>query len=397
MPASPSEGPHSTPDVLFLGHGAERSGPPIFLLTFQGWLAEHAPWTFATVLGRGGALLPEFEALAEVRVVDRRWTTPRILQQGLHRLSRPTLADRLTAARDRAVAGRLARAETLYVNTIAPETLRLFGSLVRSDHRVVVHVHEMAAALRHRVDPAALAHLLARADGVVAASQAVADHLVVEHEVAPGRIAVHHELVVPVPPVPVGERAARRRALGLDPDALVVVGSGRLEWRKAPDLFVALAARLTERVEAPVQLVWVGGDTTGPDLWPLDHEVRHLGLEDVVRFVGEVVRPGDWFAVADVFAQVAREDAYPIACLEAASAGVPLVTFDTGGMVEFAARGGGVVVGYPDVEAFADEVVALVGDADRHAALGRAAAAAAADHVAELAAPALVATVASWR
>ena len=112
----------------------------------------------------------------------------------------------------------------------------------------------------------------------------------------------------------------------------------------------------------PLAFLWVGGAAEGPEWWPLDHEARHLGVDDIVRFLGESAEPAAWFRLFDVFALTSREDAFPLAALEAATAQVPLVTFDTGGMVEFAAHGGGVVVPYPDVKAFASELAELATD-----------------------------------
>ena len=328
----------SAPDLLFVGHGAERSGPPIYLANLQGWLAAHTDLRFSTLLARGGPLVDQY---ADVRVVERPWAPVRLT-------SRSPL---LQGPMDRRTLGEWHQAGAVYVNTLAPETLRL-AELV--DVPTIAHVHELEAALRYGVDASALRRLLDRADHLVAASQAVADNLVENHGVARDRIAVHHEFVTPVDPP--ADRAEARRRLGLPEHAFVVGGSGMLEWRKGPELFVRLAADVRRRTDRPIVFLWVGGTDQGP-LWaPLDHEAHHLGVADVVRFVGAQDRPGDWFGVLDAFALTSREDAFPLAALEAGSAGVPVVTFDTGGMVELE---GVVVVPYPDTEAFADALVDL--------------------------------------
>ncbi|HYF46495.1 MAG TPA: glycosyltransferase family 4 protein, partial [Acidimicrobiales bacterium] len=353
-----------SPELLFLGHGAERSGPPIFLANLQRWLARRTDVDLATVLARGGALVEDYRACGAVRVLDTPAAPARVtarlpgLQRvvdrvGLHGWDRPT---------------------AVYVNTVAPATLRLLERVDRSA-TVIVHVHEMEAALRYGVDPGGTRQLFRRADHVVAASRAVADNLVTNHDVDSARIHVHHEFVEPVEPVHGERRRDERRRLGVPEDAFVVGGSGMLEWRKAPELFVRLAADLRGRTDRGLAFVWVGGTDRGP-LWaPLDHDARHLGVEDVVRFVGAQDRPGDWFRVLDVFALTSREDAFPLAALEAASAGVPVVTFDTGGMVELVGDGScGAVVPYPDTAAFADVLAALAGDAAARRSLGAAAA-----------------------
>lgn len=382
------------PDVLFLGHGAERSGPPVFLANLQRWLGAHRDVRGATVVARGGPLLADYGRFGPVRVLDRRWTLPRIAQQGLERLGRPGLARWVRGTRDVATLRGWTEPRLAYVNTVAPDTLRLLD-LMDDDVPVVLHVHELEAALRYRLDDAHRLVLRDRPVRFLAASHAVADNLVANHGVERARIRVHHELVEPVAPLAPGERASERARQGIPPEAFVVGGSGMTEWRKAPDLFVRLAAELRARTDRPLCFLWVGGAAEGPEWAPLDHDARRLGVAEVVRFLGPQERPGDWYRLLDAFALTSREDAFPLSALEAATAGVPVVTFDTGGMVEFVDDEVGAVVAYPDVAAMATALAALAGDEPRRAAMGEAAAARArARHLTDVGAPALWADVA---
>ena len=350
------------PSVLFVGHGADRTGPPVLLAHFQRWLAAHTTLDIATVLTRGGPLMDDYRRCGLVRVLDPRWTGPRIAQQGLARAGRPGAARRLRDARDRRHLAGWERAGLVYVNTASPATLRTLA-LVPPDVPVLLHVHELEVALRYQLDDAERALVRDRPTRWLAASQAVADNLTANHGVPADRVAVHHEFVEPVAPAAGAERDRLRRAAGIDPEAFVVVGSGMTEWRKGPDLLVGVAAELRHRTDRPLAVLWVGGATAGPTWWPLDHEARHRGVADVVRFLGAQDEPGAWFRLADAFALTSREDAFPLAALEAATAEVPLVTFDTGGMVELvAAAGAGTVVPYPDLGAMADVLARWAGD-----------------------------------
>jgi glycosyltransferase involved in cell wall biosynthesis len=391
-----STGPDLTgPELLFVGHGAERSGPPVFLANLQRWLDVETDLAFATVLARGGPLVAAYLSHGPVRVLDGGWTPARLVERGLGRVGRSDAAERVRAVRDRRRLGDWSTIPAVYVNTVATSTLRVLAQVPAST-TVVVHVHEMEAALRYGIGDDDRRLLVERPQHYVAASVAVADNLVANHGVSRDRIAVHHEIIEPVDPP--GDRAAARRRLGLPEDAFVVGGSGMTEWRKAPDLFVRIAAELRARTGRPLCFVWVGGATAGPEWVPLDHEARHLGVDDVVRFVGGQHRPGDWFGVLDAFALTSREDAYPLAALEAVSASVPLVTFDTGGIVELVGDGEhGVVVPYPDTAAFADALAGLAEDDDARRALGAAGAAAVRSrHVPEVGAPPLWADLATW-
>lgn len=358
----------------------------MFLAHLERWLAGSTDLDFATVLARGGPLVDDYRSWGRVRVIEpRRAARLTVRVPPLH-----GMVDRLGLRGWRAP-------KAVYINTVAPATLRLLGRIDPSA-TVIVHVHEMEAALRYGLEDSDRRRLFERADHYVAASQAVAVNLVGNHGVDAARVSVHHEFIEPVAPLGGDDRRSARRDLGLPEDAFVVGGSGMLEWRKAPELFVRVASDLRKRSDRPLAFVWVGGTDHGP-LWaPLDHEAHHLGVEDVVRFVGAQEQPGDWFRVLDAFALTSREDAFPLAALEAASAGVPVVTFDTGGMVEFVGDGEhGVVVPYPDTGAFADALAALAGDDDGRRAVGSAAAAAVrARHVTAVGAPRLWADVETW-
>jgi glycosyltransferase involved in cell wall biosynthesis len=368
------------PEVLFVGHGAERSGPPVYLRNLQRWLAAHTDLDLATVLARGGPLVDELAG--PVRVVERPWAPSRLTQRWAP----------AQALADRAALRGWADAPVVYVNTMAPPTLRLLAH-VDPSALVVAHVHELEAALRYGLDDEARRRFRERPDRYVAASRAVADNLVANHGVAEEQIAVHHEFVEPV--APPEDRSAARRARGIPEDAFVVGGSGMLEWRKAPELFVRLAADLRSRTGRELSFVWVGGADRGP-LWaPLDHEARHLGVDDVVRFVGAQADPGSWFGLLDAFVLTSREDAFPLAALEAGSAGVPVLTFATGGMVELVDPGS--VVPYPDTEALADLLAALAADEAARSALGADVAdRVRARHLTDVAAPALWADLSGW-
>ncbi len=380
---------------MFIGHGAERSGPPIHLARFQRWLGEESDVAFATVLARGGPLLDDLSTIAPVRVLDERWTLARITQQGLARAGATRASGGVSNVRERWALRGWRHAPLVYINTVSPETVRMLP-LLPAEAAVLTHVHEMEAALRYTIDPSLWQVLFDRTTRWVAVSNAVAENLIERHGIDPSRIVVHHGIIEPVARASGEQRAEARRALGLPSDAFVVGASGMTEWRKAPDLFVRLAADVRRRTKRPVWFVWVGGASAGPEWWPLDHEARHLGVVDRVRFLGMQDDPGSWFRMFDVFAVMAREDAFPLAALEAASASVPIVSFDTGGTVELVAASGGagIIVPYPNTERFAEAILALAADPGRRSAIGeKLAAHVRSHHLVEIGAPPLLDTV----
>jgi glycosyltransferase involved in cell wall biosynthesis len=169
-----------------------------------------------------------------------------------------------------------------------------------------------------------------------------------------------------------------------------------VDWRKAPDLFLALAVELRRLVPGRrVVHVWLGGSESSP-AWDAAHEMATAaGLAGDVRFVGEQGDPLDWMRAFDLFVLPSREDAFPLVCLEAASLGVPVVCFDTGGIADFVAPPdeavAGAVVAYPDVTAMGRACADLLLDDGARRAAGRVAATrVAARHSVEVGARALL-------
>lgn len=99
----------------------------------------------------------------------------------------------------------------------------------------------------------------------------------------------------------------------------------------------------------------------------------------------------------DIFVLPAREDAYPLAALEAAAAGRPVLCFEAGGMPEFVGTDAGAVVDFPDVDAMAAVVERLRADPADRRSMGEIARTRVAErHDASVAAPKLWSDLGSW-
>ncbi len=352
------------------------------------------------VVARDGPLVVDYERWASVLVASHHAEPAEPVAAALRRAGHEELAQ---VASDRWLRHRLRRVghhDLVHVNAASPATVDLLAHLPDSERSVpvVAHIHELDIGLRHNLEPEQLDLLLDRADHLVAVSRAVAENLVRHHGVPADRIAVHHGFVdtghLPVP----GERDGLRRRLGIGPDAFVVGSVGLPDWRKAPDLLLQVAWRLRrQHPEIDLHVLWVGGAGDAPDRWQLEDEAERLGLGGRAHFVPDVVDAMPHLGAMDLFALPSRQDAFPLAALEAATAGLPIVCFDTGGAPELVGEDAGVVLPYPDLDGFAGAVAELAGDRDRRTALGTAAAARVrARHDIEVAAPRLWADLRTW-
>ncbi len=347
----------ASPAITFLGHAVDRTGPPIYLHHLLGWLDRNHEVPTRVISLRDGGLEDSFRQLTELHVVGE--PIPVQVRRG----SRP-----LTRVRNAVRSARIGSVDPdslVYINT--SWSVRALRYLPRHRGPVVAHVHELEVGLDYDLPPEDRAVLFGRPTHWIAASGAVARNLTERWGVPADEILVHHEMIDTSAPerVPDSEVTALRAELGLGPDHVLAGTAAVLNWRKAPDLFVEVAARaIREHPELPLHFAWVGLDPDSPQARDVRRDAVRAGVGDRVHLVAASDRPEAWMRAFDLFVLSAREDAYPLACLEAAAAGRPIVCFDAGGMPEFVAGGAGVVVDFPDVGAMA-RAVADIG-ADQH-------------------------------
>lgn len=118
-------------------------------------------------------------------------------------------------------------------------------------------------------------------------------------------------------------RAQVRDALGMAEDDFVCLSLGRIDRQKGVDLSVAMLSR----PEHSATKLLVGGD--GPEVDKLKAEAQRLGVNNRIEWVGRVPssQVRGLLSAADVLVfPTRRHEGLPMIFLEAASAGLPVVT-----------------------------------------------------------------------
>jgi glycosyltransferase involved in cell wall biosynthesis len=114
-------------------------------------------------------------------------------------------------------------------------------------------------------------------------------------------------------------RDATRRKLGLNDDAFLVVGVGRLVEQKRPFVFLKTAQELYRHLPT-ARFVWIGdGELSGRWKDWIDRE----GLGGVISCVGWQADTQPFLLAADLLLHVAEYEGLPLAVIEAMAAGVP--------------------------------------------------------------------------
>jgi glycosyltransferase involved in cell wall biosynthesis len=167
------------------------------------------------------------------------------------------------------------------------------------------------------------------------------------------------------------EAASRLKSvLGLPAEAVVFGTVGRLNEAKQQHLLLRALRVLLDR-GVPAALV-VAGD--GPLRAELDDLTRELALSSHVRLLGARSDVPELLAAMDVFVLPSRTEGWSLALVEASVAGLPIVASRVGGNPEIVRDGAtGLLVPPAHLDALAEAMAALAGDAGRRDAFGRAA------------------------
>jgi len=120
---------------------------------------------------------------------------------------------------------------------------------------------------------------------------------------------------------PPDDHATLRRRLGLPEDTLLAVSVGRLHRHKSHETTIEAVA-LARRQGVSVTAVLVG---EGAQRAELENFARAQGVTDAVRFAGAQRPVVPWLQVADVFVLPSVWEGQPLALLQAAACGVPVL------------------------------------------------------------------------
>lgn len=156
-----------------------------------------------------------------------------------------------------------------------------------------------------------------------------------------------------------------------DPDARKLVAAGRLTEQKGFDLLIEAFARIADRHPRWTLDIW--GE--GADRNALQAAIDARGLRERIRLPGVSARPGGWAEGASAFVLSSRYEGFANVLGEAMALGLPAIAFDCDfGPSELVRHGqDGLLVPAQDVDALADGLDRLLGDASLRARLSEAA------------------------
>jgi len=135
-----------------------------------------------------------------------------------------------------------------------------------------------------------------------------------------------------------------RKRFNIPEDAFIWMMSGQKCYRKGYDLIPQICEFLNDRKS---YLIWLGG--------PRDFAINQwVNTDRIVNLIEPGMLKGDEylsvFKTVNGFVLTSREDPFPLVMIEAASFGLPIIAFNSGGVSEFVEEGMGKIIPNFDIE-----------------------------------------------
>ncbi len=383
--------------VLFISHAATRSGAPISLQVLMRYFKEKKNWNPRILVRKKNGPIQPFQAIAPSNffymfqypnidgvhsrsVLSMMWSEFLRLPKnkfGVVGAFRRLLDYARRKHWQRSHVADLGREfqqwrpDLIYSNTaVNGDVIRQLGL---EGVPVVVHVRELAESLG-LLTPLQIEEFKRRPARYLAVSGAVREHLMSQYGVPDEKIDVAPVAVECEAMIELAKKDSigtiRKKKLPFTNKSIIIGGVGFLNKRKGCDIFVDVAKRVLDAVDAKeeVRFAWLG---EGPEMGKMRQRVKDLGIHKEVVFTGMQQNPYPYIRVFDFVLMTSRDDPFPRINLEAAAFGKPIITFAaSGGSREFAADDCGVIVPGMDVDAMVEKTIELITNKELRLRLG---------------------------
>lgn len=227
-----------------------------------------------------------------------------------------------------------------YINTIAMGDMCMLA--IKLNVPYVLHVHELPTVFEE-VRSSEFHPMFANARTIICCSLVVKKRI---ESMGYTNTKLLHSFIDSSLIKLTANRSELRRSAGIPENAFVWGMSGSMSLRKGYDMIPDIVSQMSPTS----YFVWIGKQAdTG--LWSYVKEVVKNKKLNFVHIAAKSSDYYDYLNLIDGFALISREDPFPLVMLEAAYLQKPLVSFDSGGSLEFVQENMGIVTKGISVEA----------------------------------------------
>jgi glycosyltransferase involved in cell wall biosynthesis len=350
-------------NILFVSHDACRGGAQTALINIISWFKKHTQIGVKIICLEEGEWLSRFEELGETLVLSK--------------LKKKDIPDEEVFSIIRGFCGTIP--SLVFGNTVVSG--KAYNLLSRFNTPIVTYFHELEMSIKQYAGDA-IRDVIKYSDQYLACSKAVQKNLISKYGVDPSKVVVIHDSIIPNTSINILEDKEKRELrlkLKLEEDKFLVFGCGMgMPFRKGADLFIKVAQVLERNGDSNCHLYWIGEF----DLKESDNQhgvwfnymsaIKRDGLGKYVTFLGLKTNMKEYLQAGDVFLLTSREDPFPLAALEAAECGLPIICFaDSGGIPDFVEQDAGFTVPYENIEEMAKKIETLMSNPSLRKKLGK--------------------------
>lgn len=333
--------------VLFVSHDASRTGAPLMLLYFLKWLKiSHPEVSFDLLVLGDGVLKSDFKKLS-LNYFEKKDSRYSVFRRIIYKLvNKANLIDVISKF----------KYDIIYANSIVSlDTSIHIKNRCIGKPRIICHVHELTLIVKLLAKN--FKDLCTSVDYFIAASDKVNKMLNQDFGISSNKISTVYEFS--------GLNHYTDNSYSKFGQEFIVGGSGTGHWRKGIDIFMLVANWVLKKFpEKKIKFKWVG-PIQFPDDIILANDVSNLGISSKIEFIGEVDDPRNEYESFDIFLLTSREDPFPLAAIEIAQIGIPIICFSGAtGTEEILLNGGGRCVPYLDIEEMGKQIIYYFDNAD---------------------------------
>lgn len=154
-------------------------------------------------------------------------------------------------------------------------------------------------------------------------------------------------------------KAKLRKKYNYSENEFILFYAAELNRNKHQDLLINVVELLKDRIQE-IKLLLAGNGNLKEQY---EEQVKRLGLQDYIQFLGFRREIPDLLKISDVAVASSRREGLPVNVMEAMATGLPLVVTDVRGHRDLVKNGeNGYIIGVNDVYGFADAIEKLYND-----------------------------------
>lgn len=345
--------------VLFILHDDSKSGAPYLIYSFIKYLKDNVSWDFdVLILNLKNELYFDLKLLT-VNVILSPFTQEKIIHKIIKKFHGQLLYKRWIHNLIRRN-----RYNVIYGNTVA--TLSVLSEIKRKFNHInaILHVHESEYLCQLILGKKNAIDDFKFIDNIICVSNFSANNLISNYEVISSKINIIYPFFSQGISRIKSKQIAKKE-LGLPDNAIICSNLCYPHLTKGTDLLPQIVKRLINLLpDLNIIVLSIGSREENEYTKSIMMDIKKLGIENRLKLIKHTDSPQDYLFASDIYLIPSREDSFTLVGIEAATLGIPIVSFNNAGGLHEVIKGDGFIeVDYLNVDAFAKAIVNFINNA----------------------------------